>query len=222
VDTHAPSLPAPSVPEDGGRAEAPRRPVAPPSRTQHGSAERSPWTPAGARSRGRHRRRRHWPTAVLTGLVVVAGLLVTGMLPVQLMRVGSGSMAPTIEGGDLVLVLHGADFHRMDVVAVQDPLGPGLLTKRAVAVGGDTVGLEDGVLVVNGEQVCEPTIDPARIDGVWFGPVTVPEDAVFLLGDERDGSVDSRVFGTLPSTDVVGRVPMRLWPDPTALQPASC
>jgi signal peptidase I len=219
---HAPSLPAPSVPEDVGRAEAPRRPVAASTRTQHASAERSPWNAAGARSRGRHRRRRHWPTAVLAGFVVLAGLLVSGMLPVQLMRVSSGSMAPTIEDGDLVLVLRGADFHRMDVVAVQDPLGSGLLTKRAVAVGGDTVGLEDGVLVVNGEQVCEPTIDPGRIDGVWFGPVTVPEDAVFLLGDERDGSVDSRVFGALPSTDVVGRIPMRLWPDPTAVQPASC
>jgi signal peptidase I len=210
------------MPEDDGRAQEPRRPVAPPPRTQHASAERSPWTAAGARSRGRHRRRRHWPTAVVAGLVVVAGLLVSGVLPVQLMRVGSGSMAPTIEDGDLVLVLGGADFRRMDVVALHDPLGSGLLTKRAVALGGDTVGIEDGVLVVNGEQVCEPTIDPARIDGVWFGPVTVPEDAVFLLGDERDGSVDSRVFGALPSADVVGRVPMRLWPDPTGVRPVGC
>jgi signal peptidase I len=222
VDTHAPIRPAPSTPEDGGSAVTTGHPVVVPPRTQHASSERSAWTAVGTRSRGRHRRPRRWPTAVLAVLVVTATLLVSGVLPVQLMRVDSGSMAPTLEDGDLVLVLRSADVDRMDVVAVEDPLGSGLLTKRAVALGGDTVGIEDGVLVVNGEQVCEPTIDPARIDGVWFGPVTVPEDAVFLLGDERDGSVDSRVFGALPGTDVVGRVPMRLWPDPSAIPATSC
>ena len=116
-----------------------------------------------------------------------------GLLPVQPMRVDSDSMTPTVASGDLLLVRHGqGPVQRGDVVAVTAPLEDGLLVKRAVGVGGEEVAIEDGVLVVDGTPVCEPAIDPARLDGVWFGPVTVPEGELFLLSDSRDGSVDSR------------------------------
>jgi signal peptidase I len=162
-----------------------------------------------------------------TGVLVVLLLLVvgsvTGVLPVQLERVGSGSMTPTIDSGDLLLIRHwGGPPERRDVVTVPDPDGGELLVKRVVAVGGDSVGIEDGVLVVNGTPVCEAAIDPALIDGVYFGPVDVPPGQVFLLGDNRDGSVDSRHFGTVAAADVEGEVVGRVFPSPGSLPDPRC
>jgi signal peptidase I len=151
-----------------------------------------------------------------TALLLVAAI--SGVLPLQPMHVDSDSMTPTVSPGDLLLVRHGqGPVRRGDVVAVTDPLGDGLLVKRVVALGGDQVTIEDGVLVVDGTPVCEPAIDPARLDGVWFGPVAVPGGHLFLLSDNRDGSVDSRAFGPVPASALVGTVPARLWPAPGAL-----
>ncbi|WP_158579868.1 signal peptidase I [Geodermatophilus marinus] len=159
-------------------------------------------------------------TAAVTGLLLAVAVAasVAGLLPLQLMRVQSTSMEPTLAAGDLLLVHHGRHpVARGDVVAATDPLGSGLLVKRVVGLGGDRVALEDGVLVVDGEPVCEPAIDPALMDGVWFGPVTVPPGELFLLSDHRDGGIDSRAFGTVPESALLGPVTGRVWPDPGAL-----
>jgi signal peptidase I len=156
-----------------------------------------------------------WGAAGLA-LLFVASL--TGLLPVQVMRVDSISMQPTVSPRDLLLVSHWhGPVHRGDVVAVEHPLEDGLLVKRVAGVGGDEVGIEDGVLVVDGVPVCEPAIDPARLDGVWFGPVTVPPGSLFLLSDNRDGAIDSRAFGPVPEDALVGTVSGRLWPSPGGL-----
>jgi signal peptidase I len=161
-------------------------------------------------------RARPWLVGTTCALLVVLVASVAGWLPVQLMRVGSDSMAPTVPTGSLVLIVHGpTGVERMDVVAVEPVDGQGpLLVKRAVAVGGDEIAIEDGVLVVNGRPVCEPEIDPALIDGQYFGPATVPPGQVFLLGDNRASSIDSRTFGTVPVEDVRGRLEWRLLPAP--------
>ena len=78
--------------------------------------------------------------------------------------------------------------------------------KRVVAVGGQQVAIRDAELYVDGTLVREPQVDLSRIDGLWFGPVTVPERTVFVLGDARSGSVDSRVYGPVPLGSIVGRV----------------
>ncbi len=148
---------------------------------------------------------------------------VAGLLPVQVMRVGSGSMAPTVAAGDLVLAEHTpGPVGRRDVVVVAHPVTGTLLVKRVVALGGDEVSIEDGVLVVDAVPVCEPSIDPARLDGVWFGPVTVPDGEVFLLGDDRGGSIDSRAFGPVPAGTVTAVVRTRLWPAPGGLPVDRC
>jgi signal peptidase I len=159
---------------------------------------------------------RRWAVVVACVLALVLVASVTGLLPWQVMRVGSASMEPTIPTGAVVLVDRWSDeIDRMDVVVVGAPDGVGpQLVKRAVAVGGDEIALEDGVLVVNGRPVCEPSIDPALIDAEYFGPLLVPSGDLFLLGDNRQTSIDSRVFGTVRADEVRGRVLARMWPSP--------
>lgn len=171
---------------------------------------------------GPPRRGRRWLSGLALALVVLLGLSASGLLPVQIVRVESDSMSPTLATGDLVVLVPEGEVRRMDVVAVDHPSTGLLLVKRAVGVGGDQVAIEDGVLVVNGAAVCEPAIDPARLDGVWFGPVTVGAGELFLLGDERESSIDSREFGTVPDGDVRGKVGTRLWPSPGGLAEDRC
>jgi signal peptidase I len=167
---------------------------------------------------------RRWAVVVACVLALVLVASVAGWLPWQVMRVGSASMEPTIPTGAVVLVDRWSDgIDRMDVVVVDPPDGVGpQLVKRAVAVGGDEIAVEDGVLVVNGSPVCEPSIDPALIDAEYFGPLTVPTGELFLLGDNRQTSIDSRAFGTVRADEVRGRVMARMWPSPRGVGVGSC
>jgi signal peptidase I len=128
----------------------------------------------------------------------------------------SESMAPTLRGGDSVLVdklaYRGADPSVGDLAVFRAPGSGEITLKRVVAVGGDTVGIEDGVLVVNGKRPAEPYADPDAIDSVYFGPVEVAAGTVFVLGDNRGDSADSRRFGAVPTADLIGRVRARVWP----------
>ena len=162
-------------------------------------------------------------TALAAAAVLLVAASVAGLLPLQPMRVDSDSMQPTLAAGDLVLVEHDPGrIRRGDVVAARHPVTGGLLVKRVAGTGGDRVAIEDGRLVVNGEPVCEVGVDPARLDGVFFGPVTVPAGELFLLGDARAGSVDSRAFGPVALGEVVGAVRARVWPAPGGLPAHGC
>ncbi len=152
---------------------------------------------------------------IIGALTVLALLVLALRFVIEPVRVSSDSMSPTYRSGDQVLVLKfGARNdhpHTRDVVAFHRPGSGELLIKRVVAVGGDTVGIEDGVLVVDRHKVRESFVDHAQMDSVYFGPVHVRAGYVFTLGDNRANSVDSRSFGPVPVADVVGRVVARLW-----------
>ena len=115
------------------------------------------------------------------GAVALVVLLVSGLLPYQAVRVPTDSMAPTVAAGDhLLMDKLDRDAAVGDVVVVRDPLGDGLIVKRVIAVGGDEIGFEDGVLVRNGRPVAEPyTTD--FLDGVYYGPDVVPPGQIYLL-----------------------------------------
>jgi signal peptidase I len=175
------------------------------------------------RATGRRRALRRTGTALAVVLVLGVVGMVTGVLPVRIERVASGSMVPTLAIGDVVLVEPaGSRIERRDVVVVRHPDTGEELVKRVVGIGGDRVRLEDGVLLVDDEPVCEPSIDPDRIDGVFSATVTVPDGELFLLGDDRQTSVDSRDFGTVAVSDVLGLIRTRLWPSPGALPVDRC
>jgi signal peptidase I len=152
-------------------------------------------------------------------------LLVGSHWVVEPVRVESDSMSPTLRPGDRVVLLHApwsGEVTRGDVVVV----GPGWgrppasadqgtpaqsSVKRVVAVAGDVVSLEDGALVVDGVRVPEPWVDEESMATVWFGPVIVPAGAVYVLGDDRARSVDSRELGPVQLEEVEGRV-VTPWP----------
>jgi signal peptidase I len=145
-------------------------------------------------------------------VAVVGAVLALRAFVVEPFAIPSESMAPTLRPGDQALVAKVGAPDRGDLVAFHRPRTREVLLKRVVAVGGDTVGLEDGLLVVNGRTVREPYANTKSQDSVYFGPVRVPAGTVFVMGDNRGISEDSRDFGAVPTHDVIGRAVARLWP----------
>lgn len=86
--------------------------------------------------------------------------------------------------------------------------------QRVVAVGGDRLKIEDGRAVVNAKRANEPNITPDETCDICNLPreITIPEDHVFLMGDNRGGSADSRLWGPVREDWIVGPVSFRYWP----------
>ena len=158
------------------------------------------------------------------GLLAMVGgfaLLATQYRPYS---VPTDSMQPTIRPGDVVLAhpVKAGDIGRGDIVVFDDPQWEGSdLVKRVVAVGGDTVACCDtrGRITVDGHPVTEPYLQPGAGGSAGDGTfdVTVPPGRLFLLGDNRLVSQDSRVHlaidgGTVAADQVVGRVDGVVWP----------
>jgi signal peptidase I len=152
---------------------------------------------------------------VLWFAVALVVLVLLHAFVVEPVRVRSDSMEPTFPTGALLLIdkvtYHGRDPRRGEVIVTTDPRTGGSIVKRIVALGGDSVGIEDGQLVVNGTRVDEDYIENIGMDGYFFGPDVIPAGHVFLLGDNRADSVDSRAFGPVAVGDIDGRVLVRLW-----------
>ncbi|MBH5132255.1 signal peptidase I [Streptomyces sp. NPDC048405] len=161
--------------------------------------------------------------AVALGLVLFLGGFGWGAVVYRPYTVPTSSMTPTIDAGDRVLAqrIDGADVRRGDVVVFNDASWANApMVKRVVAVGGDTVSCcQKGRLKVNGKVIDEPYLPagtPAEISD--FQTVKVPEGRLFLLGDERDNSVDSTAHltdaarGTVSRGAVDARVDAVAWP----------
>lgn len=127
---------------------------------------------------------------------------------VRPLTVSSSSMSPTLCPGDRILVRlwdNGLEGLQRGDLVVFDADGSSVV-KRVVGLPGDEVEIRDAELVVNQRRVREPYVDHASIDALYYGPVTVPDDTVLVLGDERAGSVDSREYGPVHASQLVGRV----------------
>jgi signal peptidase I len=166
---------------------------------------------------------------MLSGLAVALGLVLFlagfgwGAVVYRPYTVPTGSMSPTIGAGDRVLAerVDGDEVRRGDVVVFKDPNWANApVVKRVVAIGGDTVACcTQGRLTVNGRQIEEPYLPAGEAAASFaFPTVTVPEGRLFLLGDERAGSLDSTArlqdaaSGTVARSVVTGRVDAVVWP----------
>lgn len=133
----------------------------------------------------------------------------------QAFQVEQYSMEPTLLPHDRVLVdkflYRLRQLKRGDVIVLKYPLNPTRnYIKRIVALPGDKLEVRNGKLYVNGR-----TVQEAYVNGVPqgnYGPLTVPQDSVFVMGDNRNNSEDSRSFGALKRDHIVGQAILIYWP----------
>ena len=169
-------------------------------------------------------------------LIAVIIALFIRTFVVQAFKIPSGSMKPTLQVGDHILVnkfIYGVkipylssvvlpvkDPQRGDIVVFKFPVDPRKdFIKRVIAVPGDVVEIRDKTIFINGRRVNHDYgvfSDPRTIAGNLkprdnLGPITVPKDALFVMGDNRDESFDSRFWGFVPIRDVSGKAFIIYW-----------
>jgi len=153
-------------------------------------------------------------------ILLVSFALVFGFVRpfvVEAFYIPSESMVPTLRVGDRVLVnkfiYRFAEPARRDVIVFESVEGGNEdLIKRVVGVPGDRISVRGGKLLVNGEPQKEPYVNKKYPDRSFSAPTTVPEGQVFVMGDNRANSRDSRYFGTVPYKKIEGEAFLRFWP----------
>jgi signal peptidase I len=142
----------------------------------------------------------------------VAILVVTLWMPV--LQVYGTSMTPTLEDGNIVVLQKGSDYQTGDVIAFY--YNNKILIKRVIASSGDWVDIaDDGTVSVNGQVLDEPYVSEKALGECDLEfPYQIPDERVFVLGDHRSVSVDSRSsqIGCVSQEQIVGRLLFRVWP----------
>ena len=148
----------------------------------------------------------------LITVAAVAVLIATLWLPV--LQIYGSSMTPTLVDGEIIFTIKTSDFEPGDIVAFYHENK--ILVKRVVASSGDWVDIdEDGTVYINGEELEEPYLqEKAQGDCNIELPYQVPDERIFVMGDHRSTSVDSRntAVGCVAQEDIVGKIIFRIWP----------
>lgn len=149
-------------------------------------------------------------------LVAIILALIIRLFVFQPFVIPSGSMEPTLQVNDRIITLKFSYYfgepNRGDVVVFKYPRDPKrVFVKRVIGVGGETVTLQDSTLYINGEPVPEPYLPP-DLEFADFGPIEVPEGHLFVLGDNRNNSDDSRVWGFVQEDLLIGKSVAIYWP----------
>ncbi|MGI9951069.1 signal peptidase I [Moorellaceae bacterium AZ2] len=156
-------------------------------------------------------------TELLQALVMAAVLaLIIRSFLITPFWIPSRSMEPTLYPGDRILVnrlvYRFSEPQRGDVVVFHYPLEPNRdYIKRVIAVGGDTVEAHDNKIYVNGQPLAESYLPPGVVHSD-FGPIKIPPNSYFVMGDNRNISSDSRVWGPLERRFVIGKAAFIYWP----------
>lgn len=186
-----------------------------------------------------------WVELPVLILVALALAVAIKAFALQVFRIPSASMYPTLQVGDRVIVpklfFDAKSLHRGDIVVFVDPgqrgtpdarsyperVRDGLaealggegrnrhLIKRVVGCPGQLVEGKSGQIFIDGKRIEEPYLPLGAVTS-WDGTVKLGPDEIFVMGDNRGASADSRVFGPVKLNEVVGRAALRIWP-PSAL-----
>jgi signal peptidase I len=177
--------------------------------------------------------RRILASRALFGVLVVVAVANVAIFAVERwyalpMQVPSVSMEPLLQAGDRILVRRAHEspdeladrIQRGDVIVFRSPDGDTLLVKRVIGLPGERIEALDGRIVIDElEMLDEPWLPAGEAesgsdaaDSVDIERTDLADDELFVLGDNRDRSIDSREFGPIALDDVVGDVQLRLWP----------
>ncbi len=156
---------------------------------------------------------KEWALALLIAVVVALFIRIFIFEPVV---VEQTSMYPTLEAGQKLGLFKAAylfaEPERGDIIVFRsDEEGGKALVKRVIALGGETFEVSGGTVLINGEALTEEYLQPDVITGD-YPQITVPEGCVFVMGDNRGGSLDSRSFGPVNIDRIKGRIILRLRP----------
>ena len=142
---------------------------------------------------------RSWRTSRIRQAFLIAFLVVAfplifvfGVVGIATFRVPSDSMIPTLSPGDFIVTKPESTYRRGEIVVIESPIDNGWFVKRIVGVGGDKIRIEGGALFINGEYASEPyTEEPINYS---LTDLTVPENEVLVLGDNRNESLDASLW----------------------------
>jgi signal peptidase I len=228
---------APGEPAAAGERSAAGEPIAP----ERVSPWDSPWRqeptwreeiapvdapvePAAAVAAPEEPPSRHGRKVLVEWLVILAVAVLAAFLirsfAIEPFYIPSGSMEPTLQIGDRVLVnkvsydVH--SVHRGDIVVFKKPANdysPGVkdLIKRVIGLPGETISAHGGSVYIDGRQLHEPWLPKGETTGS-FPPVFVPKGDYFMMGDNRGDSADSRIIGPVSQNLFIGRAFVRVWP----------
>lgn len=155
--------------------------------------------------------------------MLAIGLYLIATTTIQTVHVVGVSMAPTLQSDDLLIAskidyrLHAPE--RGDIVIVKSPIDPGRdYIKRVIGLPGDYVMIRDSHVLINGVVLEEPYVRDWQSSGKWPNQLDspqgelIPNDMYFVLGDNRDHSSDSRLFGWISRDEIDGKAVVRIWP----------
>lgn len=166
------------------------------------------------RLRRKQNSRRIFRQTVFSLLVVAAVAVLAAMLFFPIFRVTGSSMEPTLHPKEIVVCLKSSRFQSGDLVAFY--YNNKVLLKRVIGTAGDTIEIDDsGNVFVNGSQLDEPYITKKSLGQCDIDfPYQVPDNRIFVMGDNRETSVDSRTtaVGCIADEYVIGKVFLRIWP----------
>lgn len=153
-------------------------------------------------------------TTVSSLIVVAAVSVLISLLFLPVLRVTGESMTPTLYNDELVICNKRSNYKQGDMVAFY--FNNKILLKRVIGLPGDWIDIkEDGTVYVNGEELNEPYIDEKALGECDIDlPYQVPESRIFVMGDHRSTSVDSRtsMVGCIADEYIIGRLIFRVWP----------
>jgi signal peptidase I len=196
------------APPTGGSPDAPKSSLAPSA---------SPRDASSLQASAHHLLRNEIRVWTRDLLIAIGLALVIIVFLYQPVKVEGTSMAPLLSDQERIFinkfVYRFEDIHRGDVVVFWYPLDRSKsFIKRVIGLPGETVDIRHGLLYVNGQLIPEPYVPPQYTDVTDFGPVKVPKDSYFVMGDHRISSNDSRVFGPVASQFIYGRAVFAYWP----------
>ncbi len=162
----------------------------------------------------RSRYRRVLRSTIYTLVVVAAAAVLVATIWMPVLQIYGSSMTPTLDEGNIVVSIKGANFEPGDLVAFY--LGNKILVKRCIAGPGQWVDIdEDGNVYVDGELLDEPYLTEKSLGDCDIElPYQVPDNRWFCMGDHRSTSVDSRHSGVgcILEEQIVGKIVFRVWP----------